>query len=143
MSKKILLVIAALALVSAAAFAILATTPAQAKKGGGNKKAKIEWSQPRVQATVNKGETVQVTLTFTPTTNITNAEFRITASLSDTVTVEPASFPGLTAGTPQQVTVTFTAPVEGNRKRYNGVMALIDENHLYAKPLKLRFGVHK
>lgn len=143
MSKKILLSIAVLALVSATAFAILATTPAQAKKGGGNKKAKIEWSQPRVQATVNRGETVQATLTFTPTTDITNAEFRITASLGDTVAMDPSSFASLTAGTPQQVTVTFTAPAEGNRKRYHGVAALIDENHLYAKPLKLRFGVSK
>lgn len=143
MSKKILLLIAALALLSAAAFAILATTPAQAKKSGGNKKAKIEWSQPRVQATLHKGEIVQATLTFTPTTDLTNAEFRITASLSDTVTVDPSRFASLTAGTPQQVTVTFTAPAEGNRKRYNGVAVLIDENHLYGKPLKLRFGVNK
>lgn len=143
MNKKILLALAALALIAATAVAVLATTAVEAKKRDKQVKAKIEWSQQRVNAKADKSETIQTTLTFTPTTNLTNAEFRITASLNDTVTVEPSSFASLTAGTPQEVTVTFTAPAEGNRKKYHGVMALIDENYLYAKPLKLRFGVNK
>jgi hypothetical protein len=49
----------------------------------------------------------------------------------------------LTAGTPYQVTVTFTAPADHARKKYHGVAALIDDTKLYAKPLKLRFGVNK
>ena len=144
MNKKILFAVAALALVIVTAASVLATVPVQAKEKNKHKgRAKIEWSQSSIQATVNKGETIQNTVTFTPTTDIANAEFRITASLSDTVTVEPSSFAALTAGTPYQVTVTFTAPADGNRKRYHGMMALIDESKLYAKPLKLRFSVNK
>jgi hypothetical protein len=143
MNKKILLALAALALLTATAAAVLATTSVEAKKRDKPVKAKIEWSQQRVNANIDEGETFQTTLTFTPTTNVTNAEFRITASLNDTVTVEPSSFASLTAGAPQQVTVTFTAPTESKRQKYHGIMALIDEKYLYAKPLKLRFDVNK
>ena len=144
MNRKIGFAILALAILIAGATAVLAAVPAQAKNPDKSKKqAKIEWSQKDVQAQVNRGETVQTIVTFTPTADIANAEFRITASLSDTVTVEPSTFETLTAGTPYQVTLTFTAPAEGNRKKYQGVMALVDEAKLYAKPLTLRFGVNK
>lgn len=143
MNKKIGFAILALAVLIAGAAAFLATVPAQAKNSKNKKQAKIEWSQKSVQAQVNPGETIQTTVTFTPTAEIANAEFRITASLSDTVQVEPAAFESLTAGTPYQVTVTFTAPTENNRKKYHGVMALIDQHKLYAKPLKLRLGINK
>ncbi len=141
MNKKILLGIVVIAL-SVTAFVILATTSAQAKKVN-QAKAKIEWSQPRLRARVKKGDVIQTTLVFTPTSALANAEFRATAGLNDTVTFTPSNFANLSAGAPQQVTVTFTAPTEGKRKRFNGILALIDDNYLYAKPLKLHFSIGK
>lgn len=144
MNKKALVGIVAVLAIILTAASIFAVMPVDAKdKGKGEGKAKIEWSQPRVEAQVKKGEVVQTIVTFTPSADITNASFRLSASLKDTVTIEPPTFALLTAGTPYQVTVTFTAPTDANRKKYHGVAALVDDTKLYAKPLKLRFGVEK
>ncbi len=144
MNKKALIGILAVLAVIIAAASILAVMPVAAKdKTKGKGKVKIEWSQPRVQARANKGEVVQTTVTLTPTADITNASFRLSASLRDTVTIDPPTFALLTAGTPYQIKVTFTAPTEGKRRKYHGVAALVDDAKLYAKPLKLRFGVEK
>lgn len=119
----------------------LAAAPVEAK--GKGKATKILWSQPRIQTTFQKGAVIQTTLTFTPTGNIANASFRTSGSMTDTITIDPPVFATLTAGTPYTVSVTFTAPTEGKRKRYNGVTALVDDTKLYAKPLKLRFSLDK
>jgi hypothetical protein len=141
MNKKIYVgIVAAFALILVLG-GILATASVEAK--GKAKAAKIFWSQPKVEAQFNKADVIQTTLSFTPTGDITNASFRVSDSLSETVMIDPPTFAALTAGTPYQVTVTFTAPNEGNRKKYHGVAAVVDETKLYAKPLKLRFGAVK
>ncbi|MBI4670377.1 MAG: hypothetical protein HY741_01740 [Chloroflexi bacterium] len=142
MNRKIWIGIVAVLAVIFTVAAVLAAAPVDAKgKHMGPKK--IQWSQPRVEAQVKKGEVVQTTVTFTPTVDITNASFRFSASMSNTIAIDPPTFALLTAGTPYQVTVTFTAPTDGNRKRYHGVAAVVDDTKLYAKPLKLRFRVEK
>jgi hypothetical protein len=141
MNKKILIGIAAFAVLMLTLAGVLVAVPVQAQNKG--KGLKIEWSQPRIEAQVNKGEVVQYTVTFTPTVDITNAQFRLSASLRNTVTIDPPTFASLTTGTPYQVTLTFTAPADHARKKYHGVAALVDDTRLYAKPLKLRFGVNK
>jgi len=143
MNRKILFLLAVMALLGASALAVLATTSVQAKKDTKPVRAKIEWSQPRIQAQVKKGATIQTTLTFTPTVNLTNASFRVAAAMQDTVAIEPSSFATLTAGTPTQVQVTFTAPTEGKHKKFRGIATLIDENYLFGRALKLRFNIVK
>lgn len=123
------------------ALAILIATPVASAKGKSSRRFKVHWNPPRVVATVAPGEVLTATATFSTTTTITNASFRFSDSLSDTVTVEPSAFALLEPGTDYQVTLQFTAPTEGKRRRYHGVMMVVDEVRAYAKPLKLRLHV--
>lgn len=131
---------AAVALV-ALTLLILAVTPTASAKGG--PKHKIKWSSDRVGAEVQPGEVVHATVSFTSPVPLANVSFRLSDSVAEMVTVLPASIPAVVADTENQIEITFTAPAEGDRRKFNGTLKVVDESKSYAKPLKLRFGIAK
>lgn len=123
--------------------ALLAVTPiASAKKGGNGKgPAKIVWSANPLRAEVAPGGTFMATVTFTSSKNLTNVHLDWTPSLGDTTTISQVDFPVIMAGVPNAVDVTFTAPADGTRENYNGVVHLRTGSKNYPANLKLRFAV--
>ena len=126
-------------LLSFAMLTALAVTPVvSAKKVG---KAKIVWSQNPVRAQVAPGDTYSATVSFTSNVDLANAQLDWTSSLSGTTTLNPTTFPTIMVGVPYSVQVTFTAPTDGTRAQYNGVVHLRTGQRNYPSNLKLRFAV--
>jgi hypothetical protein len=142
-NKRVLLFAIGAAVLTLSMLTVLAVTPvALAKKGGNGKgKARIEWSQNPVTATVAPGDVFSATLVFTSTGDLTNATLDATPSLRGTTTLSPTTFATITAGVPYAVEVTFTAPISGTRAQYNGVVHLRTGHKNHPSNLKLRFSV--
>lgn len=137
--KRLLLLAFGAAVLVFSMVTVLALTPvASAKKGG---KGKITWSSSPLKATVLPGATFSATVVFTSGKNLTDATLDFTPSLSGTTTISPTAFASITAGVPYSVEVTFTAPTDSSRARYNGVVHLRTGHKNNPSNLKLRFSV--
>lgn len=105
------LVVLSLALVGTAA----------AKPGGPNGRPngpqppqpRITWSTPRLQQTVNPGQTVQVNVTLTSSVDLNDVTLVVPGDLGLVLSAEPASFSQLQAGVATNVRLTISMPVEG------------------------------
>ena len=129
------LVLALVVLMSSA----LSTAGVKPKKGP----ARAAWDQPFVKTAVAPGATGVLNAVFTPTKDLTDVGFALTPSVKNVLTVAPAGFPAIAAGTPTPIVLTVVMPATPKRVNYNGNLWVTVKGKKINRPLHLRFKVLK
>lgn len=100
-------------------------------------KATITWSTPRLEQSVNPGQTVEVELALTSSVDLSNLTFQISGGLSRVVAIEPATIGSLKAGVATPVKVTITMPTTGAHSQA-GVIQVRAGQRVIPSALKLK-----
>jgi hypothetical protein len=99
--------------------------------------ARITWSVPRVEQTLNPGETVRVPVTLTSSAALSNVTLAVPRGLGRLLTIEPAQLGSLQAGEAKTVTMVFAAPSEGAHCQ-GGVIKVRAGNKVIPTPLNVK-----
>jgi hypothetical protein len=129
-------IILALVVLMSSAVSVAGVKP---KKGP----AKAAWDQPFAKAAIAPGATDVLNAVFTPTKDLTDVGFALTPSVKNVLTVAPAGFPAIAAGTPTPITLTLVIPATSKRVNYNGNLWVTVKGKKINRPLHLRFKVLK
>lgn len=115
-------------IVLAAALIVLATTSAlwakSAKKS--DPQQLIAWSVEEINESLALGEDKTITVTFKSRVNLPKTASWISSSIDNVVSVNPKVFPSISANKPYQLTVAFSAPENGWKKHFAGIIQLKD-----------------
>ncbi len=76
----------------------------------GPQKTRITWTPKRVVQTLNPGQTVQVNVTLTSSTDLHNLQLQLPGRLGKTAKVSPSQIATVKASVPTSVTLTLTMP---------------------------------
>lgn len=82
----------------------------------------VTWSPQQLELTLAPGESTSKDVTFTVSTKIPSAVLVPSASISNFVSVEPATFTNVQAGVSNAVRVSFAVPLSTALKTYEGTI---------------------
>jgi hypothetical protein len=123
------------------ALSLLGVGSAAAKPGKPNDpkrpQARITWSVPRVEQTLNAGETVRVPVTLTSSAALSDVTLTVPRGLGRLLTIEPAQLASLQAGEAKTITLVFSAPSERAHCQ-GGVIKLRAGNKVIPTPLNVK-----
>jgi hypothetical protein len=101
--------------------------------GGKGKPARLIWSPRRITQAVTAGQTIQLTATFTSSTDIAEATLVIPGGLGKLLKADNATLSAIKAGTLTTVTFTVTMPAKAHTQ--GGVVQVRAEQRMLAQPL--------
>lgn len=98
---------------------------------------KIEWSPSELQFIFAGGAGGPLFATFTSSEPLDQVSFEVVPSISDFVTVEPASLSNVPAGVPQTIVLNFTLPPGTEPGTYEGVLHVRSGKRVIPRNLKI------
>jgi uncharacterized membrane protein len=129
----IVLALVALSLVGAGSVAAKPGKPNDPKRP----QARVTWSVPRVEQTLNPGQTLRVPVTLTSSGDLANVTLAIPGGLGRLLTIEPAQLGSLQAGEATSITLVFSVPGEGAHCQ-GGVIKVRAGNKTIPTPLNVK-----
>jgi len=100
---------------------------------GNGKPARLTWTPRRITQAVTAGQTIQITATFSSSTDIAEATFLIPGALGRVLKTDTAKLTNIKAGA--LTTVTFTATMPAKAHTQGGVVQVRAGRRMLAQPL--------
>ncbi len=100
---------------------------------GKGKPARLTWTPRRITHAVTAGQTIQLTATFTSSTDIAEATLVIPGGLGKVLKADTAKLTNIKAGAPTTVTFTVTMPAKAHSQ--GGVVQVRLGQRMLAQPL--------
>jgi hypothetical protein len=100
----------------------------------------IAWNPESIEETISPGESKTITVSFTSSKDVENAEIRIVPELEPYIQTQPASFSKISKGQTVNIDITISANQEAELGSFEGcvqIKAKYKNKKTYAKPLPM------